>query len=143
MVYKLTFFTFSGKIYNSKTIPIFMGVWYDSSRDGTIKEYIEHCRNEMISKCFKGHEQFQQLVDLGYITPNITSIRIMYNIYRDDEFYGVINNFQLEGIILNAHSGKEGIHDPKQILSGDTPYFEVDMMNPNPEPVNNPAAAKL
>jgi len=73
--------------------------------------------------------------DLFRITPNITSIRIRYNIGRDDEFYGVINNFQQEGIILNAHPGKEETHDQKKLLSGDMPYFEVDMINPNPEPM--------
>ena len=111
-----------------------MGVWYDPSRDGTIEEYIAYCRNEMVPKCFKGHKQFQQLVDLGYVTPLITSIRIMYNIGRDDEFYGVVEDFKLEGIILNAHSGKEGIHDPKELLSNEIPYFEIDMINPNHEP---------
>ena len=111
-----------------------MGVWYDPSRDGTIAEYIMYCRNERVPRCFKGHEQFQQLIDLGYITPNITSIRIMYNINREDEFYGVVDNFQLEGVILKAHSGKGGIHNPKELLSKDTPYFEIDMMNPNPKP---------
>jgi hypothetical protein len=114
-----------------------MGVWYDPSRDGSIEDYVEHCRNERIPKCFKGHEQFQQLIDLGYITPNITSIRIMYNFARGDEFYGVVDDFKLEGIILNAHSGKKGIHDPKELLSEDVPYFEVDMMNPSPQPLKS------
>lgn len=111
-----------------------MGLWYDPSRDGTIEEYIEHCRNERIPKCFRGPEQFQQLVDLGYITPNITSIRIMYSSGRGDEFYGVVDDFKLEGIEVAVHCGKKGIHDPKELLSGDVPHFEADMLNPYPEP---------
>jgi len=114
-----------------------MGVWYDPSRNGTIEEYINHCRTERVPKCFKGPEQFQQLVDLGYITPNITSIRIMYIYSRDDEFYGVVDDFKLEGVQRPSHSGKEGIHNPEELLCGDTPYFEVDMMNPHPEPRNH------
>jgi hypothetical protein len=116
-----------------------MGVWYDPSRDGTIEEYIEHCRNERIPKCFRGPEQFQQLVDLGYITPNITSIRIMYCSGRGDEFYGVVDDFKLQGIEVAVHCGKKGIHDPKELLSRDVPHFEVDMLNPYPEPRLNVA----
>ena len=58
----------------------------------------------------------------------------MYNDGRDDEFYGVVDNFQLLGIVLNRHSGKKGLHDPKELLSGDTPYFEIEMINPHPKP---------
>ena len=100
-----------------------MGVWYNPQRDGTIEEYIENCRNERLPK----------LVDLGYITPNITSIRIMYSSGRGDEFYGIVDDFKLEGIEVHVHAGKKGIHDPKALLSGDVPHFEVDMMNPHPE----------
>ncbi len=109
-----------------------MTVWYNPKRDGTIEEYIKYCRIEMLPKCFKGYGQFKDLKDKGYITPNITNLRLMYNYARDDEFYGVIDGYRLEGIILNSHSGKEGIHDPKDILE-DAPYFEIDMINPNPK----------
>lgn len=113
-----------------------MGVWYEPSRDGTIEEYIQHCKDERVPKCFKGPEQFQQLVDLGYMTPDITTIRIMYTYSRGDEHYGVNGDFNLEGIVAPQHAGKEGIHNPQELLSGNTPYFEIDNINPNPEPRN-------
>jgi len=115
-----------------------MGVWYDPSRDGTIEEHIKNCRDKNIPINFKGHEQFEQLVNLGYIEPHITAIRIMYNDAKQDEHYGVIDDFQLEGIILNAHSGKQGIHNPKDLLSVNTPHYEVIMINPFPEPQKTP-----
>ncbi|MAG02218.1 hypothetical protein CMI42_02680 [Candidatus Pacearchaeota archaeon] len=111
-----------------------MGLWYDAQRDGTIEDYIEYCRNERLPKCFRGPEQFQRLVDLGYITPDITSIRIMYNFGRGDEFYSVVRGFKLEGADVLVHSGKQGIHDPRELLSGDVPHFEIDNLNPHPEP---------
>jgi hypothetical protein len=110
-----------------------MGVWYDPKRDGTIESYIEKCRDEGLPKCFRGSEQFHQLVDLGYIVPNITSIRIMYSHGRGDEFYGVVDDFKLEGIEVAVHGGKKGVHDPSELLSGDVPHFEVDMINPYPK----------
>ena len=113
-----------------------MGLWYEPARDGTIHEYIANCRADMMPKCFKGYEQFRQLVELGYVTPLVTSIRLMYNHGRDDEFYGVVDDFKLEGIILNSHSGKSGVHEPEDILADDKPYFEIEMINPNPEPIS-------
>ena len=109
-----------------------MGVWYDPLRDGTLDEYIKRFKQNRISGYFKGHEQFRQLADSGYLTPNVTSIRIMYGSERDDEFYFVVDDFRLEGAELRAHSGRKGIYDPREVLSEDTPHFEVEMMNPNP-----------
>lgn len=108
-----------------------MGAWYDPKRDGSIEDYIEYCRNEQIPKCFKGADHYQQLIDLGYVTPNITSIRIMYG-SRGDEFYGVVDDYKLVGVDVPVHAGKTGIHDPKELLSN-IPCFEIDMINPFPE----------
>ena len=111
-----------------------MAIEYTPDRDGTIEDYIRMSKNQRVPLCFKGYEQFQNLVNLGYIEPNITLIRVMYNHDRGDEFYGVIDDFKLEGMLVNVHRGKEGIYNPEEILLEDTPYFEVDMVNPNPIP---------
>jgi len=58
----------------------------------------------------------------------------MYGFARTDEHYVVDQNFNLEGIILKMHSGKKGIHKPKDLLSEETPHFEIHMINPYPEP---------
>lgn len=109
-----------------------MGIWYDSSKDGTIEEYIKYCKDERIPKTFKGDVQFQGLIKLGYILPEMTYLRII-NEDRSDEFYRVTKEFNLEGMSLDFHSGKKGIHNSKEILSGDIDYFEVEMINPNPK----------
>tara|TARA_Y100000034_G_C6907867_1_gene421894 strand:- start:6362 stop:6709 length:348 start_codon:yes stop_codon:yes gene_type:complete len=113
-----------------------MVAWYDPKINGTIEEYIEFCKSNQMGISFKGPEQFQQLVNLGYITPHITSIRLMYGM-GSAGFYQVIDNFQLEGVDVSVHAGKEGIHNPKELLSGDVPHFEVSMMNPHPTPLED------
>ena len=85
-----------------------------------------------IPKTFKRDEQFQELIKLGYILPEMTYLRII-NEDRSDEFYRVTKEFNLEGILLDFHSDKKGIHNSKEILSEDIDYFEVDRMNPNPK----------
>jgi hypothetical protein len=56
------------------------------------------------------------LQDLGLLMPGVSYIRIMWNIGREDEHYLINENFMLEGMTGAAHSGDEGIFDPKEKL---------------------------
>ena len=56
---------------------------YQGSIDGDIKQYlIETHSNGMVCPTFKGYEPFEQLWDLGVVTPQITSIRLMFREYN-------------------------------------------------------------
>jgi hypothetical protein len=89
---------------------------YNSKVDGNIEDYISNCRAKNMWICFKGHEPFEELHDKEYLLPWITSIRL-YRGATPDEYYIVNDDFKLEGVDLPAHSGKEGVHDPKDLLS--------------------------
>jgi len=106
-----------------------MTVWYDPSKDGTIDEYIANCKKHDIPPCFKGAKDFQKLIELDYIVPMITNIRLLYNYAKGDEFYLVTTDYQFEGVEVNIHRGKKGIHKPDELLSGDAPCYEVNMIN--------------
>ena len=105
---------------------------YRGSIDGDIKQYlIESHSNGMVSPTFKGYESFEQLWDLGVVTPKITSIRLMFNIGRGDENYIVADKEHLEGIVVNAHPGQEGLHNTEEILTKTkADYWEVSMLHP-------------
>jgi hypothetical protein len=119
--------------HNQENLYAFKEVVYQPCRDGTIQEYFEHCEGERLPACFFGLEQFKELTELGYILPYVTKIRIMYSSGRWDECYLVIKDFQLEGIEMEAHSGKKGIHKPEDILTADCPHYEVHDRNRNPQ----------
>ena len=102
-----------------------MGAWHDPSRDGNIEEYIARCRENMIPFCFKGLKPFIQLAGLGYITPNLSTVRVIPGLSNPDEFYNVIDGFLLEGISLKEHSGKPGIHKPETLLTKEASYWEI------------------
>lgn len=105
---------------------------YRGSIDGDIKKYlIEAHSNGMVCPTFKGYEPFEQLWDLGVVTPQITSIRLMFNIGRGDEHYIVADKEHLEGIVIKAHPGQEGLHITKELLTKTkADYWEVNGLNP-------------
>lgn len=110
-----------------------MSFWYNSERE-TLEEFLAQCEEDRIPFAFKGYEPFQELWNKGYIEPLITLIRLMYSHGRCDECYLVVNEHELEGLDLETHSGKSGAHDPKELLSGDAPYWEISSLNHYPEP---------
>jgi len=75
------------------------------------------------------------LVDEGYILPEFTSIRLMWNTGRDDEHFIVNEQFQLEGCDgLIHHAGRPGIFDPEEFLERkELPPWEAQHLNPYPE----------
>jgi len=91
--------------------------WYNPKRDGTLDEYFERFDEQQACPLFKGYAWFEKLRDRGYLMPNVSFIRIMWNVGREDEHYRVTADFKLEDIVGSAHSGQQGIHDPKKILA--------------------------
>ncbi len=108
--------------------------WYNPKRDGTLGDYLEsHGGGSSAFPLFKDYAHFKMLWDSGYLEPDISFIRIMYNVGRFDEHYSVKGEFGLEGIPLEYHGGKPGIHDPR-ILLRNVPPWEAQHLNPEPKP---------
>jgi hypothetical protein len=107
-------------------------LYYSGSIDGDIKQHLKQMKaSGFVAPTFKGYKPFKQLWDLGVITPEITFIRLMYNSWRGDENYVVVDEENLEGVILNVHSGIEGIHNTKEMLTKTAaPYWEISGLNP-------------
>ncbi|MEK6933594.1 MAG: hypothetical protein AABW75_01825 [Nanoarchaeota archaeon] len=59
----------------------------------------------------------------GYIEPNITTIRVMWNIGRGDEHFDIVNKNTLRGIAAPAHSGRPGDHSIS--LLDKVPSYEI------------------
>ena len=81
-----------------------------------IIKYLKIHDGFQVHPLFEGYEQFEFLKSQNLLVPRITTIRLMWNIGRGDEHFDITEDFKLEGILLNAHSGRPGIHDPKEIL---------------------------
>jgi len=104
---------------------------YRGSIDGDIKIYLKDMHeNGAVCPSFKGYEPFKQLWDLGVMLPEIASIRLVHG-QGMDEHYIVMDEDHLEGVLLNAHSGKHGLHNTKEILTNtQAPFWEVDGLDP-------------
>lgn len=104
---------------------------YRGRIDGDIKEYlIEMHSNGAVAPSFRGHEPFKQMWEMGIITPEIASIRLVHGSGMD-EHYMIINENTMEGISLMAHSGKPGFHNIQDILSKtEAPFWEISGLHP-------------
>lgn len=107
--------------------------WYNPKIHGSLEKYLEEHNGRTVFPLFKGYKHFKMLWDRGYITPEITFIRIMYNVGRGDEYYLVIDEDTLEGVTAGFHSGKPGRHNIKQLLDN-SPSWSTEDLNPNPTP---------
>ncbi len=112
-----------------------MGVGYEPTKDGTIEDYIRHCKDEWIPITFKSYSHYKILWNKGYVDPQIACIRLCTS-RRPDESYIVIDENEAEGIDLPPHKGKPGIHKINELLNyGDLfEYYEVSPLNPHPTP---------
>lgn len=104
---------------------------YRGSIDGNIRAYLKEMHeNGAVCPSFKGYEPFKQLWDLGIMLPEIVSIRLVHG-QGMDEHYIVADEFYLEGVELDAHSGRQGLHSTKEILTGTkAPFWEIDGLDP-------------
>ena len=101
--------------------------WYIPKRDGPLEEYLRsHNGYSGTFSLFKGYRYYGIMKKRGYLIPNCTIIRLMWNVVRGDEHFGVTEDFQLMGIGQDTpHPGRPGIHDPRKILSSRNPCWEV------------------
>jgi len=99
--------------------------WYKSERDGSLEKYLETYDGFSCFPLFRGIEIYNKLLEGGYLIPNYSLIRLMWNIGREDEHFLVLENRKLEGISLTAHSGMPGIYEAKEIIKDDGPCFEA------------------
>jgi len=104
---------------------------YRGSIDGDIKAYLKEMHeNGAVSPSFVGYEPFKQLWDLGVMYPGIASIRLVHG-QGADEHYIVADETHLEGVLLKAHSGKEGLHNTKELLTKTkAPFWEASGLDP-------------
>ena len=110
------------------------GQWYDSRRDGDLADYLREHNGSRASNLFKGFKQYRMLWQKGYLEPEVSIIRIMYDVGRGDEHYLVVGENKLKGIDVPYHPGKSGIHDPRKLLSRGCPAWEAQSLNPHPIP---------
>ncbi len=105
---------------------------YRGKVDGNIKKYLRR-RHEDGAVCpsFVGYEPFEQLWALRVVFPYVTSIRLFFP-QRQDEHYYVIDKDTAEGVLLKAHSGQQGRHSIRSLLTNkESQYWEVDGLHPS------------
>ncbi len=110
---------------SSKPEPRLDAPHYIEKRDGSFTTYLDTCTNESRYGLFLGPQHYRDLWDAGLLTPEITSIRIMGNSHRPDEHYIVISRDAVEGVELQAHSGKQGQHPIENVIPDSGVMFEV------------------
>jgi hypothetical protein len=105
--------------------------YYTPSRDGTLEQYLESHDGTYAFPLFKGYEHYKLLWNDGWIQPEVTAIRLMWNVGRGDEYLGILDKDTCVGIQLPAHSGRPGNHSIKEILSdSSTPCWEISTPRP-------------
>jgi len=97
--------------------------WYNPERDGPLNEYFENMEHGTFP-LFRGIDQYRMLWNLGYIEPNLTGLRMMFNVGRFDEHYLIIDKDTVVGC-GKVHGGLPGKHNIEEILGEDSPPFEV------------------
>jgi len=104
--------------------------WYKPDRDGDLDEYLQTHDGHSATAVFKGYHWYKVLKKQGYLIPNFSVIRLMWNVGGGDEHFIVTEDFKLKGLelkgtIASLFSGRKGIHDPKSILSKRNPCWET------------------
>jgi|TARA_Y100000310_G_C20026919_1_gene510033 hypothetical protein len=107
---------------------MFSGGEYNEKRDGSLEEYFKTHDGGSAFPLFRGPKIYEQIWNKGYMVPEFTWLRLMWNIGRSDEHFSVQENGKLEGICdLKAHAGRSGVYSHTEIISDDpnTPCFEL------------------
>lgn len=100
---------------------------YNPKKDGTLEAYLETHDGNIACPLFKGFDHFEMLRSEGWLGPRFSIIRLMWNVGRGDEHFGITEDWKLEGIPLEHHGGREGIHDPRIVLA-EGPCFEAQQL---------------
>jgi hypothetical protein len=110
---------------HSKNEPRLDAPQYVAKRDGSMRDYLERCRDEQREGLFLGPSHYRELWDAKLLEPDIASIRIMYNFARPDEHYTVKDRESVEGLDGNAHAGLPGRHQIDAVIPAHQFMFEV------------------
>jgi hypothetical protein len=110
--------------------------WYHPERDGTLEDYLKIHNGLSSFPLFSGYSQYKMLWDQGYLEPNSSYIRLMWNLGRYDEHFLVIGEDAIQGISdIPAHAGRPGVYDPRKLFSKkNCPAWEAQCLNRNPKP---------
>ncbi len=101
------------------------GAAYNPKRDGPLDSYLEKHRGITSFPLFKGYKHYKMLWDKGYLEPGVSVVRIMWNVGRGDAHFGVLGQFELEGVENAHHGGEPGKHDPRKLLARNCPPWEA------------------
>ncbi len=104
-------------------------VCYTPERDGSLEHYLQKHDGTTTTSMFYGVEHFNLLREQEWFLPGMSSIRLMWNTGRDDEYFIVDENYHLVGQShLDAHAGREGVFRPEDLLTADAPPFEAHQL---------------
>jgi len=108
--------------------------YYQPKRDGALDDFLQVQFDSIGTyRQFKGVGQFNLLWERGYLVPQFSCIRLMYNLGRGDACYAVIDQKTLSGLDAGFHSGEPGRHQLRYILTKNAPPFEAHHMEEDPE----------
>ena len=89
---------------------------YNPRRDGSLDDFLSTHTGHRAFPSFKGYEPFKLLWDQGYLSPGLTTIRIIWNDERENEHYLVLEEFKLMELKSCTHYGIPGEYDPRKLL---------------------------
>jgi hypothetical protein len=101
------------------------GGCYNPQRDGDLDKYLEVHNGRSCFPLFHGIKWFYTLRDNGLFLPDFSVVRLMWNMGRGDEHFCLTQDYKLEGMQANYHSGRPGIHEPEAILTDENPPWEA------------------
>ena len=103
---------------------------YDPKRNGSLEEYLESHDGNSACPLFKGYEHYKMIWDRGLFIPDMSFIRIMWNMGRDDEHYLVTGQFEITEFENESHGGMPGKYNPRKVLRGRCPAWEARHLKP-------------
>lgn len=103
-----------------------------SADERYVREQLEQFDNRSSFALFRGSVHYRVLQRLEVLIPGFTVIRLKLGDGRFDQHYQVTDDFSLEGMQAEAHSGVEGIFTPEALLDGDVPSWEAHNLRRSP-----------
>jgi len=100
---------------------------------GDIVEYLGKFDGRTSFARFSGEMPFDMLWRKGFLSPYVSQVRLFSN-GGFDQCYGVLEDAELEGLELQAHSGTPGVHSFKEVFSDDFSGWETYSLCPDPKP---------
>lgn len=91
--------------------------YYVPELDGSLEEYLRERDGFSATPLFFGSDSYRLLWDEGWLIPEISVVRLMWNIGRDDEHFFVINRDTIQGTGgTSRHAGRPGVFRIEEIF---------------------------